>query len=473
MLDIRTLYLAQFAVILTAGTVMLLSRRFQPDARSVGIWGGAAITLGIGMLLAANRDVLPLWIGVLIANGLIEASTVMIWNGARVFNGRAVRWPISIALVLANIAAMGVFLYGYNSMSLRIVAATLLLSAGLLAGAYELARWTDPALRRLSWAASASLVIVAISQLSRGVDAITGAPVTSLFASSLTNQIAAVVSIVIIALLMFCLAMMANIRLQLRLAERSAELEQIAHDRDYAGRRAEEANRAKSTFLAMMSHELRTPLNAILGFSELGPVIDRATPPSDRIKEYFGLIHQSGTHLLRLINDILDLSKIEAGKMELDRENIDLDDAIKGALRVIAQQATERSQTLAVAIADPQPRLYADERAVRQILFNLLSNAVRFTPERGTVRVEATAAEGGGANLIVADTGVGIPPDEIARLKIPFEQLNNSYTRSHGGTGLGLPLVDALVRLHGGSLDIESEVGVGTRVTAHFPPAPV
>jgi signal transduction histidine kinase len=465
MLDIRTLFIAHFAVIMTAGTVMLLSRRFQPDTRSVGIWGAAALSLGVGVALSAFRDALPHWLSVLVANALIILWPVMVWNGIRVFNGRPVLWSASAAFVAAMVVGLAYFLYVDDSFSLRIVVAALLLSASLATGAYELLRWTEPSLRRLSWAAAAALMLTAAGQLSRAVAA-GSAPQTSLYARSGANEVAFLAALVLTALLIFCLAMMANVRLQVRLAERSVEL-------DRARLRAEEANRAKSVFLAMMSHELRTPLNAILGFSELGPTLESAMPVPDRAKEYFGLIHESGAHLLRVINDILDLSKIEAGKMRLECSELDLDYVINGTRRLIAQQTMDRALTLEVAIADPPPRLYADERAVRQILFNLLSNAVRFTPDRGTIRVEALVSASGGTDIIVSDTGVGIPADQIARLKIPFEQLDNSYARSHGGTGLGIPLVDGLAQLHGGSLSIESEVGIGTQATIHFPPAPV
>jgi len=464
MLDIRTLFFAHFAVIMTAGTVMLLSRRFQPDTRSVGIWGAAALSLGIGVALSAFRDALPHWLSVLVANALIILWPVMVWNGIRVFNGRPVLWTVSVALVVAMVAGLAYFLYIDDSFSLRIVVAALLISTSLLAGAYELIRWTDPTLRRLSWTAAAALVLTAAGQLSRAVAA-GGTPQTSLYTRNGANEAAFLAALVLTSLLIFCLAMMANVRLQVRLSERSVEL-------DRARLRAEEANRAKSVFLAMMSHELRTPLNAILGFSEMGPTLKSAPPVSDQAREYFGLIHESGAHLLRVINDILDLSKIEAGKMQLECSELDLDYVINGTRRLIAQQTADRALTLEVAIAAPPPRLYADERAVRQILFNLLSNAVRFTPERGTIRVEAAVAADGGTDLVVSDNGAGIPADQIPRLKVPFEQLDNSYARAHGGTGLGIPLVDGLAQLHGGNMSIESEVGVGTRVTIHFPPAP-
>jgi len=472
MLDIRTLFIALFAVIITVGGIMLLSRRWQPDTRSVGIWGGAALCLGVGSALSAFRDTGPGWLCVLFANALIMIFPLMIWNGVRGFNDRPTRWRESLVIDGVAVAVMGYYMYVDDSLSARIVDATLVLTAGSLVSAYELIRWTGRAYRSLSWLTAGAMLTVGVSQFLRTVVAVTGPPQTSLFAPTIVNEAAFMAAIVMAALVMFCLVMMANQQLQIRLTERSAEMERIARDRDAARQRAEQANRAKSVFLTMMSHELRTPLNAILGFSELGPAIKAEPPLPAQVHEYFGLIHQSGDHLLRMINDILDISKVEAGKMELERTDLDVGDAIDSALRLIAHQAKAQGQTLEVTIGTPPPRLFADERAVRQVLFNLLSNAIRFTPAGGIVGVVAAATADGGASLVVHDTGVGVPQDQIARLTIPFEQIDNSYSRSHGGTGLGLPLVDGLVRLHGGSLTIESEVGVGTRVTVRFPPAP-
>jgi two-component system cell cycle sensor histidine kinase PleC len=204
----------------------------------------------------------------------------------------------------------------------------------------------------------------------------------------------------------------------------------------------------------------------------MAPMLKTEPPLPEQFKEYFHLIHGSGDHLLRMINDILDLSKVEAGKMEIEPALLDVEYAIKSTLHLVAQQATEVGLKLEVKVDTPPPALFADERAVRQILFNLLSNATRFTPAGGVVGVRATATADGGAALTVHDTGCGIPADQIARVTMPFEQIDNSYGNARGGTGLGLPLVDGLVRLHGGRLVIESEVGVGTRVTAFFPPPP-
>jgi signal transduction histidine kinase len=472
MLDISTLFIALFAVIITAGGIMLLSRRWQPDTRSVGIWGGAALCLGIGSLLSAFRDTGPGWLCVLFANVLIIFFPLMIWNGARKFNDRPTLWRKSLAIDGLAVAVMAYYLYVDDSLSARIADASFMIAAGCAAGAWELFRWTARAYRGLSWLTAGALLAVGAAQFARTVIAVTGAPQTSLFAPTIINQAAFLSSIVMAALVMFCLVMLANQQLQVRLAERSTEMERIARDRDAARQRAEQANRAKSVFLTMMSHELRTPLNAILGFSELGPMIKVEPPLPAQITDYFGLIHQSGDHLLRMINDILDLSKVEAGKMELERTELDVGDAINSTLHLVAQQADSLGLKLEIVIDTPPPRLFADERAVRQILFNLLSNAARFTPAGGTVGVHASAMADGGASLAVHDTGVGIPPDQIARVTLPFEQIDNAYAQSHGGTGLGLPLVDGLVRLHGGSLTIESEVGAGTRVTVRFPPGP-
>ena len=472
MLDIRTLYVAHVAAIVTAGAVMLLSRLWQPGTRSVGTWGGAAVCLGVGMALTSLRGIAPDWLTVLVANGIGAMCPLMIWNGILKFNGRPTRWREAFALDAVFVASLAYYVYADENLSARIALSSLLLAGGAAASAYELFRRTNPALRRMSWTAGGALMLVVAAQLSRLVTALVSAPQSNLFAQTLVNQISYLAGIVVSSLVIFCLAMMANLQLQLQLGERSAELEQIARDRDLARQRAEQANRAKSTFLTTMSHELRTPLNAILGFSELGPVMPSETPLPARIKEYFGLIHQSGAHLLRMINDILDLSKVEAGKMEIDCADLDIGYAVNSTVRLVAPQATGKAQLLEVAIDEPHPALFADERAVRQILFNLLSNAVRFTPEGGTVRVHAAPAAQGGTEIVVSDTGIGIPRDQIARLTLPFEQIDNSFAKAHGGTGLGLPLVDALVRLHGGVLTIDSEVGAGTSVTVHFPRRP-
>ncbi|NWH09177.1 MAG: HAMP domain-containing histidine kinase [Alphaproteobacteria bacterium] len=243
-----------------------------------------------------------------------------------------------------------------------------------------------------------------------------------------------------------------------------------ARDRAFEERRAAEAaSTAKSRFLANMSHELRTPLNAILGFAQL--IRDEAGNPA-RYPEYGADIYSSGAHLLSLINDILDISKIESGRMEISPVRLDAKEAIQEALRLIESKMDEKQHQVALNLSSSCPTLYADERAVRQILLNLLSNAIKFTPAGGRIQIAAGADAGGGVWMSVTDNGPGIEPERLATLFKPFERGDNSYTAAAGGTGLGLALVESLVRLHGGSTSVQSEVEKGSIFTVRFPAAP-
>jgi len=250
-------------------------------------------------------------------------------------------------------------------------------------------------------------------------------------------------------------------------AERTRELVELNRKYMRETERAEAANRAKSEFLANMSHELRTPLNAIIGFSELmqqglfGPL------GSDKYGEYVGDIHASGTYLLGVINDILDMSKIEAGQFSIDREKIDLCPLIEETVRVVALQAAEKSIRLEKRI--PQSiTLDADRRAIKQIVINLLSNAVKFTGEGGQISLRARKVSGA-VILSIEDTGCGIPPDAIGKLGRPFEQVQNQFSKNHTGSGLGLAISRSLAELHGGALKIRSTEGVGTIVSVRLP----
>ncbi|HTV68902.1 MAG TPA: ATP-binding protein [Rhizobiaceae bacterium] len=231
--------------------------------------------------------------------------------------------------------------------------------------------------------------------------------------------------------------------------------------------RAEAANRAKSEFLANMSHELRTPLNAIIGFSELMQSKLFGPMGSDKYEEYVKDIHGSGQYLLGVINDILDMSKIEAGQFSMEREDIDLCPLIRETVRVISLQAAKKSITVDTRIAD-DIRLYADRRAVKQIALNLLSNAVKFTGEGGHITVRARNVANA-LMLTIEDNGCGIPKEALRKLGRPFEQVQNQFSKSHAGSGLGLAISRSLAQLHGGALKIRSNEGVGTIVSVRIP----
>jgi PAS domain S-box-containing protein len=247
------------------------------------------------------------------------------------------------------------------------------------------------------------------------------------------------------------------------ISQRKAMEEETLHSKEAA----EFANRTKTQFLANMSHELRTPLNAILGFSE---VIEREMfgPVSAKYLSYAGDIHRSGRHLLALVNDVLDLSKLEAGKLELRESEFLLPDLVEECLTLVRARAELGRVHLENALPRSLSPLRADARAVKQLLLNFLSNAVKFTPEGGEVRVEAR--EDAGLTLSVADNGIGMTAAEIEVALAPFGQVDSHLARKHDGTGLGLPICRALMELHGGELHVTSTPKVGTTLSAWFPP---
>jgi two-component system cell cycle sensor histidine kinase PleC len=227
-----------------------------------------------------------------------------------------------------------------------------------------------------------------------------------------------------------------------------------------------EASSAKSDFLANMSHELRTPMNAVIGFSgALKSGI--AGPLNDKQAEYIGDIMNSGEHLLTLINDLLDLSKIEAGKFEVKPESFDLPEQIGRCLPLVRKQAEAGGVAIEFDIPEDMPVLHADRRLVMQVVVNLLSNAIKFTPRGGRVTLTTRHGPTGTVTMSVADTGPGMPPKDIPRVLLPFEQTELGKTKE--GTGLGLPLVKRIAELHGGAFALESAPGEGTIATIHFP----
>ena len=250
-----------------------------------------------------------------------------------------------------------------------------------------------------------------------------------------------------------------------------SELKERENELRAAKREAERASQAKSEFLANMSHELRTPLNAIIGFSEI--IMSGTMGPAGTAKhvEYAEDINKSGLHLLNLINEILDLSKIEAGKLELNEGPVDVKATFEVCLAIVADPIAEAGLSLKTDLAPTLPHLWADELKLKQIVINLLSNALKFSDPPGEVRLKAHIEANGSFVFTVGDDGIGMTPEEIPVALSPFGQVSSSLDRTHNGTGLGLPLTKALVELHGGRLEIESFAGVGTTVTVRLPSA--
>jgi two-component system cell cycle sensor histidine kinase PleC len=249
----------------------------------------------------------------------------------------------------------------------------------------------------------------------------------------------------------------------------SRELEETRDEALMKRAEAESANASKTAFLANMSHELRTPLNAILGFSEIIARECLGAVGNPRYKEYAGDIHSSGSHLLSLINDLLDVAKIEAGRMEIEPQVIETRPTLDSALKFVSARARERRQTLNIDVDDDAAILCADERALKQIVINLVSNAVKFTQEGGRIDVTAKRNNTGDFDLTVADNGPGIPKDKIARIFKPFSRVDNRYDSENSGTGLGLALVRGLAELHGGRAWLDCEESGGTRVHVVLP----
>jgi two-component system cell cycle sensor histidine kinase PleC len=248
------------------------------------------------------------------------------------------------------------------------------------------------------------------------------------------------------------------------------ELEQAKSISDEARHRAESANVAKSRFLAQMSHELRTPLNAILGFSEVMKSEIFGAHAVPVYKEYSADIHNSGVHLLNLINEILDLSRIEAGRYELNEEAVSLVHVVGDCHHLLKLRATSRGITIHEVFEQRMPRIWCDERAIRQVVLNLLSNSIKFTPQGGEIWLKVGWTASGGQYLSVKDTGSGIAEDEIPIVLASFGQGSNSIKSAEQGAGLGLPIAKSLIDMHGGTFTLKSKLRIGTEVIVTFPP---
>nr|WP_242480541.1 PAS domain-containing hybrid sensor histidine kinase/response regulator [Rhodovibrio sodomensis] len=247
------------------------------------------------------------------------------------------------------------------------------------------------------------------------------------------------------------------------ITDREAHQQAIEHARY----EAEVASKSKSEFLAAMSHELRTPLNAVIGFSDL--LVSCPHLPEEQRLEYLCDIRESGNHLLELINDVLDLSKIEAGRLDLSEEPVDLADLANACIRLLGERAQSALLELRHDVPEDLPPVLADKTRIKQVLINLLSNSIKFTEPGGQVSLSARLDPEGRMRLSVADSGVGMAPEELARAFEPFAQLDNVYSRRQQGTGLGLALVRTLSQLHGGKLEVDTEPGAGTTATCVLP----
>jgi two-component system cell cycle sensor histidine kinase PleC len=249
-----------------------------------------------------------------------------------------------------------------------------------------------------------------------------------------------------------------------------AVLRQRARDAEHAARvEAELASRVKSEFISNMSHELRTPLNTVIGFAKLIGESRRHQLTSDQVVEYADLIRDAATHLLTVINDILDISKMQSGKYTLDAREVDLKDVVESVVASFARNAADLGVTIEAHADAPVQTVRGDPAKLRQVFNNLISNAVKFTPPGGTVSIGVNALNDGGVCVTIRDTGVGMTKAEIAVALTPFSQVDASHSRWREGAGLGLPIAKALVQLHGGTLEIRSAKSLGTEVAVTLP----
>jgi signal transduction histidine kinase len=462
-MDVRTLLAVHSVVTLTLAVLMVVFWRAHRSTPGFGQWTLGTVLVGLGVLGGGLRGLIPDFVSIVVANGAGVIALAAFWNGIRLFDGRTARWTGALLAAVASMAFLAHHTYVVDDILGRIVVISAVQSAGCLLCAFELLRGPARTLPTPATLAAVLFATIGATLAFRAVSTVLYPPEPYLFAPSAAQSIHFFVSLVSKILIVVSLLMMVVQRLQRQLETRNAELETARIG-------AERASRAKSEFLATMSHELRTPLNAIIGFSDVqrremfGPL------GNPRYREYAADIHASGTHLLDLITSILDLSKAEAGKLEVAPVSLEARSVLEAAVPLIRGAAEAKGIRLSIKAPRTPAICRADPRALKQILLNLLSNAVKFTPDGGTVAVTLRKLPDGSIEFTVRDSGIGIASADLPRLMRPFEQASSGYSQQNGGTGLGLPLVDALVRLHDGTLHIDSAVGHGTAVTVRLPP---
>jgi two-component system cell cycle sensor histidine kinase PleC len=423
------------------------------------------IIVGFCLLLGQSQPFVDLfvWGAVTIALWVSTTLTVRAFLKDERRAERTTRWTVAICVVLffacSALASVSVFFW-VDGDRLNNVLLYVLVAAGLAGAGAQSAPSTPVVVTNMTPYA------VLFLSLSLGREA---------YPINLGIAFLQVCYIVLVALTARAVWQLSDEMLRLRSEKRLLidQLQASLIETTAAQHKAEAASKAKSEFLANMSHELRTPLNAVLGFSEIIKERTFGQDGTGRYEEYAGHIHYSGRHLLGLIGDILDLSKIEAGKRELDESEFDLVRNANESLRFVAPQAEMKK--LAMTLDAPRSvAVCADERAISQITINLLSNAVKFTPEGGRVTLSVFVNAAGGATIAVSDTGIGIAADELEKVMERFGQARHDVvTTPERGTGLGLPIVKGLVELHGGVVRVESELGMGTTVTVQLPAARV
>lgn len=461
-LDVATLFIVHAAVSLTLALLMIIFWQGHRTIPGLSQWTLGTVLLGLAILGAGFRGQLPAAITIIVANCCAVLSLAAFWNGIRLFNGQRALWlpPWIAAAVTALFLVWNHYIA--EDVLARVIFVSVILSIACIACAMELLRDAARKFRLMAIPSAVIFLLVAGTLAIRALFTWLAPPAPDLFADTVAQSIHFLVSLVSNILMVVSLLMMSAQRLNWELGERNVELG-AARDA------AEQASRAKSEFLANMSHELRTPLNAIIGFSDVQRREIFGPMGNPRYREYAADIHASGTHLLDVITTILDISKAEAGKLEIMPLQMDPRPPIQVALTLIRSAADLKGVRVTSQIADGIEMIRADPQALKQILLNLMSNAVKFTSPGGEVKLTLDQAPDGAARFTVEDNGIGIPADDIPRLMKRFEQATHGYTRRSGGTGLGLPLVDSLVRLHGGRMEIASEPGVGTRVGFWLP----
>ena len=334
--------------------------------------------------------------------------------------------------------------------------------------------------RQVSWLAAAVLVLTAL-MTAYGTAVLLGAfPSWSLFFLGESRDVTGLgLSLLALAAVFILERLIHEERVARKIAEQQRVEAQLRasneaamaarREAEAARERAELSDRAKSEFLANMSHELRTPLNAIIGFSDLMKIELHGALGDARYLEYVDDIHASGKHLLQIIADILDLSKIEAGMAELKESEVELQTTIEEVVRIIVPRAKAAEVRVEAFPAPPGLRLQADELRLKQVLINLVANAVKFTPQGGFVTLAVRVREDGALEITVTDSGIGIAAEDLPRVMEPFVQVGSAFARKQPGTGLGLPLCKRMIELHGGSLTLESQPGIGTTATVVLP----